>query len=134
MAVKQSSLAFVAALAILCLPSLRANTLFSNLGQSTNVSFGNNIDNTSYRLATDFLTGASPTSITNATLRLENPDNIGHNYTLSLFTDNGAGKPGSFVGSFNTTFVVPLANPPRPPTASALPELLWRQIQPIGPC
>jgi hypothetical protein len=109
--VKSFAVAFVAALGILCLPSLRADTFFSNLGQTTNAFFGGNIDNSSFRLAADFLTGASATSVTNAKLRLGNSDNINHNYSLSLFTDSGSGKPGSLVGSFNTTLITPLGNP-----------------------
>jgi hypothetical protein len=94
-----------------CCLTLPAAAFFSNLGLTTNGFFGGNLDNTSYRLATDFLTGASPTTITKAVLRLENPDNIGHHYTLSLFTDGGSGLPGSLVGSLNTSLIAPLANP-----------------------
>jgi hypothetical protein len=106
---KSSAAILVWAVGILCSLSLRADTFFSNLGLATNVSFGYNIDSPSYRLATDFLTGPSATTVTNATLKLASLDSIGHNFTLSLFTGSGSNTPASLVGSFNSTFLPALS-------------------------
>jgi hypothetical protein len=72
-------------------------TLFSNLGQSTDgAGF---LPDTSRRLANDFQTGLTPTTITGATLKLANPDGIAHTYTASLWSDN-AGLPGAPFATF----------------------------------
>jgi hypothetical protein len=104
-AVKPFRVVLVGAIGVLCPLRLPAGTFFSNLGQGTNVYGGHNMDNTSYRLATDFLTGSSPTTITNSSLKLTSLDSVGHNFTLSLFTDSGSSLPGLLVGSFDSTFL-----------------------------
>jgi hypothetical protein len=95
----------IAALGVHIATQLSAATFFSNLGQS--YTGGTGLDNTNSRLANDFLTGASPTTIRTATLFMTNPDNMVHSYTLSIFTDTGSGRPGTLVGAFDTTSLGP---------------------------
>jgi hypothetical protein len=78
---------------------LRADTLFSNLGQSPegNAGVGLAVE----RVAADFVTGGSDATITGATLRLVNQDNISHNVTVSLWSESGIGTPDALLGSFD---------------------------------
>ena len=96
-----------AALGVFDVPSLRADTFFSNLSQNTEYGF---LDYTTQRLATDFLTGTAATTITNATLIMYNSDIVDHTFTLSLFTDSGSGTPGTLVGSFDAVTIRDLGN------------------------
>jgi hypothetical protein len=93
-----------ATLGLLCPLSLPAAILISNLGQAE--GGGGSFNDTQTRLATDFLTGTSATRVTGATLFMRNPDSIAHTFTLTLFTDNGSGSPGSPIASF-APFTIP---------------------------
>jgi PEP-CTERM motif len=94
----------IAMLAVLAASKASADTFFSNLNQMQNNT--SNLVLTADRLASDFMTSGSATTVTGATLFMENPDSPNHTFTLSLFTDNGSGAPGTLVGSFNN-FTVP---------------------------
>jgi hypothetical protein len=96
-----------AALGALFAANLRADTLFSNLGQT---GLGNSgVGAVTDRVAADFLTDDSDATITGATLRLVNQDNISHNVTVSLWSDSGSGTPGTLLGSF-APVSIPSAN------------------------
>jgi hypothetical protein len=80
--------------------------LFSNLLQPQNgiVAF----DTLRTRLATDFLTDGSSSTISSITAGMVNTSSfITVTVTLSIFTDNGSGKPGSLVGNFDTPATIP---------------------------
>jgi hypothetical protein len=95
------------ALGVLCAANLHADTLFSNLGQT---GLGNSgVGLAAERVAADFLTDGSDATITGATLRLVNQDNISHNVAVSLWTDSGSGTPGTLLGSF-APVSIPSAN------------------------
>lgn len=80
-----------------------ATTLFSEINQPSDGQA--NLLDTTYRYASDFLTSGSAYTVTGASLKLNNLDNIDHTFTTSIFTDN-SGTPGTLVGSFNP-FIVP---------------------------
>jgi hypothetical protein len=86
------------ALGVLLAADLRADTLFSNLGQTAEGNAG--VGFAAERVAADFLTDDSGATITGATLRLINQDNVSHNVTVSLWSDSGSGTPGTLLGSF----------------------------------
>lgn len=88
----------IAAFGLLSAASLRADTLLSNLGQSFGGITG--VGLATSRIATDFLTDGSDATITGATLRLINQDNVAHTVTVSLWSDSGSGSPGTLLGSF----------------------------------
>jgi hypothetical protein len=80
-----------------------ATTFFSTVGQASD-SF-NRLQLTTDRIASDFTTGSSATTIQSTTLTMFN-NNLtnnftAHTFTPSIFTDN-AGAPGSLVGTFST--------------------------------
>jgi hypothetical protein len=85
----------------------RAQTiLFNNLLQPTNGAAG--FTTLSSRLASDFLTAGSATMVTSISARMGNSSlSVLHTVTFSIFTDNGSGKPGSLVGTFDTPATLP---------------------------
>ena len=89
-----------------CGVSPAATTDFSNLGQTSDAigwaQFGNPID---YN-ASDFLTGASAVTITNASFSLSNWDDIAHVLTPTIYT-NISGVPGTLVGTFSNITINP---------------------------
>lgn len=93
------------ALALVFPVTAPAATLFSTLGQSYDGVAG--MFTSADRLATDFQTGASATTITGASLNLANDGNtISLHFLASLFTDS-AGLPGTSLGSFSTITLLP---------------------------
>lgn len=98
-------LAATLALVLSAAQAASAATVFSNLGEST--LLGEGPSNTSLRMATDFLTDASASTITGATLSMLSANtSFANTYTVSLFADNGADAPGALVGTFDP-FTVP---------------------------
>ena len=85
-----------------CGPAAASTTFFSDLGQSTNGALQNAKYQTSGSVnASDFITGASATIITDATLSFSNWDDTTHILTPKIYTDN-AGVPGTLVGTLST--------------------------------
>ena len=77
-----------------------ADTLFSNLNQPNNQT-ADGVFYTFQRLASDFITSNSASTITAVILNLDNKDDFSHTLTVSLFNDSG-GVPGTLMGSFST--------------------------------
>jgi|GEM_PF-2328379 len=85
-----------------CSPAAATTTFFSDYAQGTNGAnqyarylIAGNVN------ASDFLTGASATTITSATLSFTNDDSNAHVMTPKIYTDN-AGVPGTLVGTLST--------------------------------
>jgi hypothetical protein len=70
------------------------------------------------RLATDFLTSGTPTTITGITAAMGNMAVITHTITFSIFTDNGSGKPGTLLNAFDTLASLDPGNPAQQVTAT----------------
>jgi hypothetical protein len=89
--------------------SSAATTYVSNLGQTSDGGFGSlaGLD----IVASDFLTAASATMITSATLSMSNWDDITHSMTPKIYADN-SGLPGTLVGTFSSFNI--LADPSGP--------------------
>ena len=77
----------------------RAALLFNNNNQSQDQVGA--FANTTFRLASDFHTGAASSTVTTAFLTMFDGDNINHTYTPKIFTDN-SGLPGTLVGTMST--------------------------------
>lgn len=96
---RTSPLLLILRLFLLILPSFaQATTLFSNLGQSSSGTAAG-IAVVGDLVATEFTTGASASSITGATLRLQNNDIITHTYSAHIYSST-LGVPGTLVASF----------------------------------
>jgi hypothetical protein len=95
----------VVAAGVFCCAGLsRAEILFSNLLQDFEAS--RTLDQLEDRLATDFLTGSLSGSITGVTALMGNTSLATREVNFSIFTDNGAGKPGTLVNAFDTSAFV----------------------------
>jgi len=84
-----------------------ADVLFSNLGQTGgggSISF----DAAGDPIASDFLTGGTPGTITGATVTMLNTSlALTLDVTLGIYTDNGSGQPGILFQAFDTHISVP---------------------------
>ncbi|MBK8037073.1 MAG: hypothetical protein IPK22_08030 [Verrucomicrobiaceae bacterium] len=96
------ALSLAVAIAGLFAANASAAVLFSTLGQSNNAP--NGIFDTDYRLASDFETQGVGASITGLTLNLNNSDTVGHNFTVSLYSDAG-GTVGSLLTNFSSELI-----------------------------
>lgn len=90
----------VLVICLACGGTANATLLFSTINQPNDAT--NHLQFTTERLASDFISGASATTIQSTTLEIFNNDNnfTAHHLTASIFTDN-SGVPGTLVGSFN---------------------------------
>jgi hypothetical protein len=78
--------------------------LFSTLGQTDNGAVGFN--SASDLLASDFLTGGTPSTITSITALMGNSSVATTlHVTFSIYADNGSGKPGTLVSAFPTASI-----------------------------
>jgi hypothetical protein len=82
-----------------------ADILFSNHAQPDNLSVG--FDNLEIRLATDFLTGGTPSTITSISAILDNSSGSqDYTATFGIYTEAG-GRPGDLVGLFDPVTIPP---------------------------
>lgn len=83
----------------------RADILFSNLAQPDNIGMG--FDNLEVRLATDFLSDGSPSTITSISAILGNSSGSqDYTATFGIHADDG-GRPGALVGLFDPVTIPP---------------------------
>ncbi|MGC3990857.1 MAG: choice-of-anchor R domain-containing protein [Chthoniobacteraceae bacterium] len=82
--------------------SAHCATLFSNLGKSDDEGLGITFQGAGE--ATDFLTSSTATTITSATLALNNFDSIDHHLTVELLA-NKSGAPDALVGTLGVLTV-----------------------------
>lgn len=96
----------------------RADILFSNLAQPDNVGLG--FDRLETRLATDFLTDGSPSTITSISAILGNSSGSqDYTATFGIHADDG-GSPGALVGLFNPVTIPPVGFGPFTATSAGI--------------